>query len=152
MRRRSRQGGEVTGKRKAEMLTQDTETQITETAAAARLITPVVLTCNEEDNLDRTLGALQWASEVIIVDSGSTDGSRRIASEHPNTVWYTRPFDTHATQWRYAICDCNVKTEYVLALDADMITPPAFVREAGRAFSGGWYSGAIVSFDYFVEG
>ena len=35
------------------------------------LITPLVLTWNEEPNLRRCLERLRWAREVIILDSGS---------------------------------------------------------------------------------
>ncbi|MEM6573494.1 MAG: glycosyltransferase, partial [Pseudomonadota bacterium] len=45
-------------------------------------VTPLLLTFNEEANLDRTLGALAWASRIVLVDSGSTDGTLDIAQRH----------------------------------------------------------------------
>jgi hypothetical protein len=38
-------------------------------------ITPVLLTFNEEPNIARTLAHLAWAKDIVVVDSGSTDGT-----------------------------------------------------------------------------
>ena len=46
-------------------------------------ITPLILTRNEEANLQRQLEALSWARRVVIVDSESTDATRAI---HPDAV------------------------------------------------------------------
>ena len=47
-------------------------------------ITPLVITCNEGANLERTLGALSWARRVVVLDSGSLDTTREIAARHAN--------------------------------------------------------------------
>ena len=33
----------------------------------------VLITLNEEKNIDRCLGSVRWADEIIVVDSFSTD-------------------------------------------------------------------------------
>ena len=43
------------------------------------MVTPVILTFNERENIDRTLSALHWASDVVVLDSGSSDGTTEIA-------------------------------------------------------------------------
>ena len=40
-----------------------------------------IITRNEEGNLARTLASVRWADEIVIVDSGSTDGTADIARE-----------------------------------------------------------------------
>ena len=42
-------------------------------------IVPVILTWNEAANIGRALAALRWAKRVVVLDSGSSDASRRIA-------------------------------------------------------------------------
>lgn len=40
-------------------------------------VTPLILTYNEKDNIGRTLAALSWVKQVVIVDSGSTNAEVR---------------------------------------------------------------------------
>ncbi|MFK7955085.1 MAG: glycosyltransferase family 2 protein [Lysobacterales bacterium] len=80
-------------------------------------ITPVLLTFNEADNLQRTLEGLKWAQQIIIVDSGSTDDTRRIAEAFPQVRWLTRAFDDFASQRNFGLDAVN--TAWVLSLDAD---------------------------------
>ena len=47
-------------------------------------ITPVVLTFNEAPNISRVLDRLSWATDIVIVDSGSQDGTQSIVSRYPN--------------------------------------------------------------------
>jgi glycosyltransferase involved in cell wall biosynthesis len=115
-------------------------------------LTPVILTYNEEPNLARTLEALRWAKRIIVVDSGSTDGTEAVARSHPNVEWLSRRFDRHREQWAYAIHASEVTSEWVLALDADMIVPERFVDEFQGSLGQGAYAGGIVPFVYRAIG
>lgn len=115
-------------------------------------ITPVILTYNEEANIARTLERLRWASEVIIVDSGSTDGTRRIASAYPNVRLIHRDFDTHAAQWRYAVHQTGIRTPWVLALDADYVLGEGFDDELRTLRPDERTSGYRARFIYKIEG
>ncbi|MBL9116052.1 MAG: glycosyltransferase family 2 protein [Verrucomicrobiaceae bacterium] len=111
-------------------------------------ITPVILTWNEEPNLGRCLNALHWAREVVIVDSGSTDETERIARSFPNVRWMVRPFDDHTKQWNFGLDAVN--TEWVLSLDADYVTPGMIQTEC-ESLPGGpvaWYG----AFRYLIHG
>ena len=91
-------------------------------------ITALILTCNEEKNIGPTLAALSWISEVVIVDSDSTDRTLEIArASHPNVRIVTRPFDTHAKQWNFGLQ--QVRTAWVLTLDADYQLSPELNSE-----------------------
>jgi glycosyltransferase involved in cell wall biosynthesis len=92
-------------------------------------ITPVILTLNEVSNIARTLGMLRWAKEIVVVDSGSTDGTTEIARSFPNVRVWTRAFDSHAQQWNAAVGDPHITTDWVLALDADYLVTTALVAE-----------------------
>ena len=47
-------------------------------------IIPVLLTYNEEQNISRTLSHLAWAKDIVVVDSGSTDGIWAALAHFPN--------------------------------------------------------------------
>jgi glycosyltransferase involved in cell wall biosynthesis len=115
-------------------------------------ITPVVLTCNEEPNIGRTLDALRWARTVVVLDSGSTDKTKEIVGGYENVQWFERAFDNHQAQWDYAIRQTGIDTEYVLALDADMEVSPAFRDELVETFLPGNFAGGEVPFIYSYYG
>ena len=91
--------------------------------------TPVILTFNEAPNLERTLSGLSWAADIVVVDSGRTDGTLDILARQKNVRVFHRPFDTHAAQWRYAVFETGIESAWVLRLDADYHVPPAFPAE-----------------------
>jgi glycosyltransferase involved in cell wall biosynthesis len=87
-------------------------------------VTLMVLTFNEERNLRACLESVAgWAADIVVVDSGSTDGTVAIAAEYGARV-VTHPFETHARQWRWALETMPLTTTWVLALDADQRLMP----------------------------
>jgi hypothetical protein len=117
-----------------------------------RLVTPVVLTANEAPNIGRTLESLTWAHRVVVLDSGSTDRTGDIARTFANVSWHVRRFDRHAAQWEHAVHATGIDTEFALALDADHVVTPAFLRELRERFLAAPYGGAIAPFEYRVFG
>src|SRR5207244_7930299 len=94
-------------------------------------ITPLILTFNEAPNIGRTLERLGWARDVVVVDSGSTDRTRDMLRQQANVRVFERPFITHMEQWNYGLEETAIRTEWVLALDADYILSEELVREIG---------------------
>ena len=113
-------------------------------------ITPLILTRDEEANLERTLAQLTWADDVVMVDSHSNDATVEIARRFPNVRVLQREMDTLAEQSNFGLQ--HVKTPWVLLLDADYFVPAAFVDELRalepppgvRAYGG--------SFQYAING
>src|SRR5262245_16448781 len=93
-------------------------------------ITVLILTFNEAPNIRRTLEKLTWAKEILIVDSFSTDETLEIAKTFSQTRVVQRKFDTFAGQCNFGLG--QVKTEWVLSLDADYVLSDDLNRELAR--------------------
>lgn len=76
-----------------------------------------VVTLNEESNLERCLSSLQGlAAEIVIVDSGSTDGTRSVAEKY-HAAWSHQNWLGFQAQKAVALAQCT--QPWVLSLDAD---------------------------------
>jgi glycosyltransferase involved in cell wall biosynthesis len=115
-------------------------------------VTPLVLTFNEEPNLDRSLASLGWARRVVVLDSGSTDRTEEIARSYANVSWHFRPFDSFQAQTDHGLRETGIESDYVLALDADMAVPAALVEELHEHFLAGDYAGGLLAFRYSYSG
>jgi glycosyltransferase involved in cell wall biosynthesis len=80
-------------------------------------VTALVITYNEIDNIGRTLDRLTWASRILVIDSGSTDGTLDAVARYPQVEVLHRAFDSFAEQCNFGLD--QVRTEWVLSLDAD---------------------------------
>lgn len=113
-------------------------------------VTPVILTYNEKPNIGRTLERLRWAQRVVVVDSGSDDGTCGIVRSFTNTALFQRDFDTPARQWNHGLE--QVDTEWTLALDADYQVPEAAIREIASIPDHTEANGYYAEFGYAVLG
>ena len=104
--------------------------------SARRLpVTAIVLTYNEERNLRPCLESLAaWVTELFVVDSGSTDGTLAIAEAFGARVVHHK-FETHTRQWRWALEQLPLKTEWVIGLDADQRVSPELADAIATAFA-----------------
>lgn len=80
------------------------------------MISIVVITLNEADRILPLLKCAAFADEVIVVDSGSTDGTQEICRAAGARV-ITRPWQGFAEQKQYAMQQASF--EWILNLDAD---------------------------------
>lgn len=115
-------------------------------------ITPVILTFNEEANIERTLGRLSWARDIVIVDSGSTDATLEIARKATRVRVIHHRFDTHAAQWNFAIEQTGVRTKWILALDADYVLSDEIIAEMAASDLGNAFDAYRANFVYCVNG
>jgi len=115
-------------------------------------IIPVILTLNEEPNLDRTLSKLRWARSVVVLDSHSDDGTEKIAKSFSNVTFCQRSFDCLANQWNAGIEFAARKGDWVLALDADYLLSDELVDELGKLKPDGDVAGYEAHFIYCIDG
>ena len=94
---------------------------------------------NEADVLARALGnASAYADEIIVVDTGSTDGTKGIAKKLTDKVFDYEWHDDFAAARNYALSKATC--DLWMWLDADDIVPPETARgiaELVRAFPTG---------------
>jgi glycosyltransferase involved in cell wall biosynthesis len=99
-------------------------------------VSVVVLTFNEGRNLTACLESVAgWATEIFVVDSGSTDRTVEIAGRFGAQV-VAHSFDTHARQWAWALGALPIRTPWVLGLDADQRVTAELRREVTAALAG----------------
>jgi glycosyltransferase involved in cell wall biosynthesis len=115
-------------------------------------ITPLILTLDEAPNIARTLSRLAWARRVVVVDSGSVDGTRELLAQHPKVEVVARAFTSHAEQWNFGLHETGIDTEWVLALDADYVLSEELVSELATLAPPPDVSGWRARFRYCVEG
>lgn len=111
-------------------------------------ITVLILTHNEQANLSSTLECLTWAKQILIVDSGSTDGTLSITKNHGNTEVIFREFDHFGDQCNFGLA--HIENEWVLSIDADYKCPSS-LREELIALDGS-AAGYRAKFTYMVYG
>jgi glycosyltransferase involved in cell wall biosynthesis len=81
----------------------------------------VVITFNNADTFERCLTAADFADELVVLDSGSTDATVTIAERHGARI-AVHPFDDYGPQKQRAIDMAS--HDWILNLDADEILSP----------------------------
>ncbi len=85
-----------------------------------------VLTFNNHRTIERCLNSLHWAEELVVVDSGSTDGTYEICKRYTEKL-YCKEFQGHRDQYQFA-ADLTTR-DWIMFVDADEEVPPELVEE-----------------------
>ena len=91
-----------------------------------------VITKNEVNFIRACLDSVRWADEIIIVDSGSTDGTVEICREYTDKIMLT-DWPGFGPQKNRALAMAT--SEWVLSLDADEQVSPELKQEILSAMS-----------------
>ncbi|HEY0368591.1 MAG TPA: glycosyltransferase family 2 protein, partial [Chthoniobacterales bacterium] len=94
----------------------------------------IILAQNEEHDLPRLLDSIGWCDDVHLVDSGSTDATVSIARAAGVQV-REHEFDGFGRQRNWALENCALRYDWILFLDADEASTPAFHGELVRAIT-----------------
>jgi len=113
-------------------------------------ITPLLITYNEACNIARTLGQLEWARRIVVIDSGSTDGTLDILAGCARAEVVYRPFSDFASQCNFGLT--LVTTPWVLSLDADYRLCDDLIGELAALQPGPNTIGYRASFIYCIHG
>ena len=71
---------------------------------------------NEESNIDRCLRSLDWADEIVVVDSGSSDRTIEICRNYTDRILH-REFDSYIRQKNFAAD--HARNQWIFNIDAD---------------------------------
>lgn len=119
------------------------------TRAPVSVIVPVK---NEAENLRRCLPALAWADEVFVVDSQSSDETRRVAEEHGATVVQFHFNGTYPKKKNWALDHIPFRNEWVFIVDADEVVVPELAREVAERIERDEADGYYVNSKYYFLG
>jgi glycosyltransferase involved in cell wall biosynthesis len=110
-------------------------------APATPSLTVVILTLNEEKNLPGCLESVKAADELLVVDSGSADGTVAVAEAARARV-VSHPMKDFAEQHNFAASQAT--SEWVLHLDADERLTPELWAEIQRAIGSEEHAGYLI--------
>jgi len=85
-------------------------------------VSVIIISKNEAPNIKESLKSIQWAHEIILVDSGSSDDTIIIAKEFTSKIYY-RKFDNFSSQKNFAISKCSYN--WIFSLDCDEVVSDA---------------------------
>ena len=97
-------------------------------------VSVIVLTHNEAANIARCLESVrEWASEIWIVDSGSTDNTLEMAKAYTDRITH-HPFENYSLQRNWAQENLDLGQSWVFHLDADEAVSPSLLAELTAFF------------------
>lgn len=113
-------------------------------------ITPLIITYDEAPNIRRTLAKLLWARRIVVVDSGSTDGTLEMLRDYPQVEVFDHPFVDFASQCNYGLT--QIDSPWVLSLDADYELSDQLVSELATLSPPDQVVGYMARFVYRIYG
>lgn len=93
-------------------------------------ITAIIPTFNEKDNIVDAVKSCQFADEIIVVDSFSTDGTVDLVKDLPKVKVLIHEYVHSAAQKNWTIP--QAEHEWIFLLDADERTTPELIEEIKR--------------------
>jgi glycosyltransferase involved in cell wall biosynthesis len=90
-------------------------------------ISALVITFNEVGYIENCLKSIEFADEIIVVDSYSTDGTYEYLLAHPKVRVIQHPFKNYTAQKAYTLEQAN--NDWVIFLDADEVVTTELQKE-----------------------
>lgn len=99
-------------------------------------VTVMVMTLNEAPRIKACLDAVQSFNEIIVVDSGSRDGTANIAAENGAKIVHFDWNGQYPKKRQWALDNIETLNDWVFFVDADEIVTPSLVAEIAALFDG----------------
>jgi glycosyltransferase involved in cell wall biosynthesis len=113
-------------------------------------LTIAILSLNEASIISDSLISAAFADQLVVIDSGSTDGTVDIAKSHGAEVHTYLDWQGFATQKNRALQHCLC--EYVFFLDCDEIIPPKLASEIRAVVEQGSVNLGLIRWEDYVFG
>jgi len=114
-------------------------------------ITPIIVTYNEAPNIERTLNALAWANEVLVIDSFSNDETLSICAKFTNVRVIQNEYSGPTDQSNFGL-EQDIQNEWVMSMDADYVVTPALQDEIADLAPNSDVRGFEIGFEYLING
>jgi glycosyltransferase involved in cell wall biosynthesis len=98
-----------------------------------KTLSVAIITRNEEANLERTLGSVAWADEIVVLDCGSSDRTEEIARKF-RARFFVEEWKGFAAQKNSALEKCAC--DWLLSLDADEALSDELAKEIWELLEG----------------
>jgi len=102
------------------------------------MLSIVIVAKNEADKIRECLESVRWADEIVVLDSGSTDGTVKICREYTDKVFET-DWPGYGPQQNRALEKAT--GDWILSIDADERVPPELRSEIEQAVKSERYKG-----------
>jgi len=112
-------------------------------------ISAILITLNEEKNLEACLESLRWVDEIVIVDCGSRDATKEIALKYTDRFFH-RAWDGYARQKAHALSLAS--NDWILSIDADERVTKELAAEIRRTVEAGERDGYFIPRDNYFLG
>lgn len=117
-------------------------------------VSVVIFTKNEECNIQQCIASLEGFSEIVVIDSASTDLTRDLARQLGakviDFIWNGR----YPKKRQWSLDQVTYQNKWILFIDADERVPQSlknelltFLNDTGKEFSAG-----SISIDYYFSG
>lgn len=126
---------------------------MTQMLKAAKDLTVIILTSNEEIHIARVLDNLNdWCEKIIVLDSFSEDKTVAICGSYSNVEVHQRKFDNYANQRNYALRSAGIQTTWVLFVDADEYLSESLKSEIAESLDKESFDGYYLKRRFIIMG
>lgn len=95
------------------------------------MISVIILTKNEEQNIEKCIQSVKWCDEIIVVDDNSSDKTIEIAKKYKTTIYQRSLNNNFSSQRNFGIS--KSKNEWIFFVDADEMVSDALCYEISNA-------------------